>query len=176
MHFCLLNICVAQKYTQTTTTIHHTFVIDFRFETRDVVSGGYVAYSTKCMLCVCYNQTLCMQTSGKSCSRLPTHVTKAAPMNTLNEFEAHAKSIGYAQVLVKEWQPNLQLETHAHPFAVQAQVVAGELWLTAQGATQHLSAGSQFELAANVPHEERYGQAGATVWVARRYPADADAS
>ncbi len=95
-------------------------------------------------------------------------------MNTLNEFEVHAKSTGYAQVLVKEWQPNLQLESHAHPFAVQAQVVAGELWLTAQGATQHLSVGSQFELAANVPHEERYGAAGATVWVARRYPADAD--
>ena len=48
-------------------------------------------------------------------------------MNTLNEFEAHATSIGYAQVLVKEWQPNLQLETHAHPFAVHVEWYLVEL-------------------------------------------------
>ena len=33
---------------------------------------------------------------------------------------------------------------------------------------RHLQPGDRFELAAEVPHTERYGPAGATYWVARR--------
>ena len=90
--------------------------------------------------------------------------------DTFDAFEASAKSAGFTEVLKKDWQPSLALDTHTHPFDVQAQVVAGELWLTAAGKTQHLTAGSDFALAANMPHEERYGAAGATVWIARRQP------
>ncbi|MGB4119417.1 MAG: AraC family transcriptional regulator [Burkholderiaceae bacterium] len=91
--------------------------------------------------------------------------------DTFDAFEASANRAGFTEVLKKDWQPSLALNTHTHPFDVQAQVVAGELWLTAAGKTQHLTAGSDFALAANVPHEERYGAAGATVWIARRQPA-----
>jgi hypothetical protein len=51
------------------------------------------------------------------------------------------------------------VETHEHPFAVKAIVVAGEMWLTHDGATRHLRPGDRFELAAAAPHAERYGAA-----------------
>ena len=55
--------------------------------------------------------------------------------DTFDAFEASAKSAGFTEVLKKDWQPSLALDTHTHPFDVQAQVVAGELWLTAAGKT-----------------------------------------
>lgn len=53
--------------------------------------------------------------------------------DTFDAFEASAKSAGFTEVLKKDWQSSLALDTHTHPFDVQAQVVAGELWLTAAG-------------------------------------------
>jgi hypothetical protein len=86
------------------------------------------------------------------------------------EFEARARALGFDEALVREWAPNAQAPEHTHPFAVQALVVRGELWLSHGGSTQHLPAGSRFELDAGVPHSERYGDVGATFWVARRHP------
>jgi quercetin dioxygenase-like cupin family protein len=62
--------------------------------------------------------------------------------------------------------------THTHPFSVSARVVQGDLWLRCEGEAEarHLMAGDSFELDADVPHDERYGEQGATYWVARRTP------
>ena len=84
------------------------------------------------------------------------------------EFEAHAKAQGFDQVLERRWEPLTVLDTHSHPFAAQALVVQGEMWLTVDGDTQHLLPGGRFALAQDVPHSERYGSEGATYWVARR--------
>ena len=49
-----------------------------------------------------------------------------------------------------------------------ALVVSGE-WRRERGThPRHLRTGDRFELAAEVPHAERYGPQGATFWVARR--------
>ena len=83
-------------------------------------------------------------------------------------FAAEHRAAGYDEVLERRWKPNQVVDTHAHPFSVQALVVQGEMWLTVGGQTKHLRAGDRFELAHSVPHAERYGADGATYWVARR--------
>jgi quercetin dioxygenase-like cupin family protein len=56
-----------------------------------------------------------------------------------------------------------------HPFAVQAQLTQGELWLTrANGEMAHLVPGDTFTLARDEPHAERYGAEGGAYWVGRR--------
>ncbi len=89
------------------------------------------------------------------------------PQTTFAEFESSARARGFDEVLVREWQPNQVVGQHTHPFGVDAQVVRGEFWLTCSGTTRHVRAGEGFELDREVPHEERYGAEGATVWVAR---------
>ena len=88
------------------------------------------------------------------------------------EFEAQAKREGFDEVAERVWPANTVVDTHEHPFAVKAIVVAGEMWLTCGGETQHLRSGDRFELARSVPHAERYGAEGATYWAARRYAGD----
>jgi quercetin dioxygenase-like cupin family protein len=87
---------------------------------------------------------------------------------TYELFEASARAEGFDEVLVREWQPGQVLDEHRHPFAVKALVTRGELWLTEGEQVRHLKAGDGFELAREVPHAERYGDQGATFWVARR--------
>ena len=86
---------------------------------------------------------------------------------TLESFTAQAMDGGFDEIVVREWAPDLELATHSHAFAVSARVVRGEFWLTVDGSTRHLPAGQAFRLAQDVPHAERYGAQGATVWVAR---------
>ncbi len=88
---------------------------------------------------------------------------------TLPEFEATARHEGYDEVAERSWPANAVVETHEHAFAVKALVVAGEMWLTADGTTRHLRPGDRFELARAAPHAERYGAEGATYWAARRH-------
>lgn len=83
-------------------------------------------------------------------------------------FEAATRAQGYDEVLVRDWLPLTVLDTHTHPFAVSALVVAGEMWLTQAGETTQLRPGDRFTLDRNEPHAERYGEAGASFWVARR--------
>jgi quercetin dioxygenase-like cupin family protein len=87
---------------------------------------------------------------------------------TYEQFESAAHAEGFDEVLVREWQPGQVLETHCHPFAVKALVTRGEVWLTEGERVRHLRAGDRFELARDLPHAERYGDEGATFWVARR--------
>jgi len=92
-------------------------------------------------------------------------------LNTrFEEFKATQLAQGFDEVLERQWAPNTVLADHTHPFAVEALVVQGELWLSCGDDTRHLQAGDRFELAAGVPHAERYGEQGATYWVARRNP------
>jgi len=86
-------------------------------------------------------------------------------------FETDMRSQGYDEVLQRDWAPGTVLERHTHPFAVQAVVTRGEMWLTVGDATRHLRPGDTFELDRDVPHAERYGDDGATYWVARRHHA-----
>ncbi len=86
---------------------------------------------------------------------------------TIETFTAQALDEGFDEILVREWAPGLELDTHTHAFAVSARVVRGEFWLTVDGSTRHIAAGEGFRLARDVPHAERYGPLGATVWVAR---------
>jgi hypothetical protein len=88
--------------------------------------------------------------------------------STFAAFEAGARALGFDEALVREWAPGLVIDTHTHSFAVQAQVVRGEFWLTVGEDVRHLQAGEGFSLDRDVPHAECYGDAGATVWVARR--------
>jgi quercetin dioxygenase-like cupin family protein len=84
------------------------------------------------------------------------------------EFEAQLLGQGFAEVLEKKYPPAAVIDTHVHPFAPKALVVAGEMWLTVEGHTEHLVSGSTFELEPNIPHAERYGPQGATYWVGRK--------
>lgn len=87
---------------------------------------------------------------------------------TLEEFRAGALAAGFDEALARDWRPNTVLETHTHPFAVEAVVVQGEMWLSDAQGTRHLLPGDHFALARGVPHAERYGPEGATYWVARK--------
>lgn len=100
----------------------------------------------------------------------PQHQAQNAGMHTpsFDDFKTQALRQGFDEVLTREWAPDAVVAQHTHPFAVQALMVRGELWLTVNGATQHLRAGDRFSLDPEVPHAERYGSEGATFWVARR--------
>ena len=83
-------------------------------------------------------------------------------------FKSEAQEAGFDQVLERVWPPSTVLPTHTHPFAVRALVVAGEMWLTVGDDVRHLRPGDAFELERDEPHAERYGEKGASYWVARR--------
>lgn len=87
---------------------------------------------------------------------------------TYAEFETTYRAQGFDEVLVRDWKPGQVLDTHTHPFAVEALVVEGEMWLSCDGQTRHLLPGDTFSLAKEVPHAERYGPEGAVFWAARR--------
>jgi quercetin dioxygenase-like cupin family protein len=89
------------------------------------------------------------------------------PLPSFAEFEAAERAQGCSEVISRSWKPDTVLEEHTHPFGARALVVQGEMWLATAGETRHLRPGDRFELAAGVPHAERYGAEGATYWVAR---------
>ena len=88
---------------------------------------------------------------------------------SFREYETDALAQGFDEVIERRWDPDLTIDSHTHPFALKALVVAGETWLTVGDETRHLSAGDSFALERDVPHAERYGAEGATYWVARRH-------
>lgn len=95
------------------------------------------------------------------------HYSAMPQLLSLEAFEAEQRTIGCDAVLERRWKPNTTVETHTHPFSVRALVVEGEMWLTVGERTKHLRAGDRFELDHGVPHAERYGADGTTLWVAR---------
>jgi hypothetical protein len=91
-------------------------------------------------------------------------------ITTFEAFKADALTAGFDEVLERRWEPNTVIDTHTHSFGVDAVVTQGEMWLTCEGNTLHLTPGSSFSLAPDEPHAERYGADGAIYWVARRNP------
>jgi quercetin dioxygenase-like cupin family protein len=87
---------------------------------------------------------------------------------TFEAFAAAARAKGFDEVIERTWPPSTVLDSHTHPFALEAVVVQGEMWLTVGDDVRHLLAGDSFALDREVPHAERYGAQGATYWVARR--------
>jgi quercetin dioxygenase-like cupin family protein len=87
---------------------------------------------------------------------------------TFEAFAADLRARGYDAVVVRTFSAREIVATHRHPFAAKARVIDGEMWLTLRGETRHLLPGDEFELDADEPHAERYGEAGATYWVGRR--------
>ena len=87
---------------------------------------------------------------------------------SFEQFKADALAQGFDEVLERQWAAGTVLDTHTHPFSVSARVVQGELQLTVGEDTRQLRTGDAFTLGRDVPHAERYGDAGATYWVARR--------
>ena len=83
-------------------------------------------------------------------------------------FTAAAYLAGFDEAIERRWESNTVLEIHAHDFDAEAIVKQGEMWLTCDGMTQHLTVGDTFAIARQVSHSERYGSQGATYWVARR--------
>src|SRR5205085_8331549 len=63
---------------------------------------------------------------------------RAMDHSSLAEFEAAARREGFDEVAERSWPANAAVDTHEHPFAVKAVVVAGEMWLTHDGRTLHL--------------------------------------
>lgn len=90
------------------------------------------------------------------------------PQPSFDQFKTAALARGFDEVLERQWKPGTVLDTHTHDFAVDALVVQGEMWLTVGDDTRRLLPGDSFTLDRAVPHAERYGDAGATYWVARR--------
>lgn len=88
---------------------------------------------------------------------------------SLDEFTAAARAQGYDEVLERQWAPDTVIDLHTHPFAVDAVVVRGEMWLTVGDDTRHLRPGDRFTLLRDEPHAERYGADGAAYWAARRH-------
>lgn len=88
---------------------------------------------------------------------------------TFASFEAEASAAGFDEVLERTWEASLVLDTHTHDFDVEAMIVHGEMWLTCQGETRHLTAGQSFTLPRGVAHSERYGPLGAINWIARKH-------
>ena len=93
------------------------------------------------------------------------------PLPSFARFTEQARARGFDEVIERRWAPLSVVETHRHPFALWALVTEGEMWLSIGAETRRLTPGSEFELAAEAPHAERYGPEGATYWVARRHGA-----
>ncbi len=92
-----------------------------------------------------------------------------APLPDFDAYAAAARSRGFDEVAERRWEPGTVVPTHTHPFAVEALVVQGRMWLECSGRTLELGPGDRFELAFEEPHAERYGAEGATYWAARRH-------
>lgn len=87
---------------------------------------------------------------------------------TFEMFEANARAEGFDEVVERRWAARTVLEPHTHPFALKARVVQGEMWLIVGEEVRHLLPGDTFTLDSGARHVERYGEDGATYWVARR--------
>jgi quercetin dioxygenase-like cupin family protein len=87
---------------------------------------------------------------------------------TFEAYGANARAEGFDEVIERVWAARTVVEPHTHPFALKALVVQGEMWLTVGDDVRHLLPGDTFALDHAALHAERYGEDGATYWVARR--------
>jgi quercetin dioxygenase-like cupin family protein len=85
-----------------------------------------------------------------------------------DSFTRSLDSEGYKEVVTVKREAYGNLCSHAHPFEAKALILTGELTLRVDGAERCYHVGEVFHLAANEPHEERYGPAGVSYLVGRR--------
>ena len=88
-------------------------------------------------------------------------------METYEQFKAAAMAEGYDEALTREWEANHETPLHEHPFEAFGRIVKGEFWLTIGGKTNHLHQGDTFRVTRHVPHQEKYGPDGTSLWIAR---------
>ena len=90
------------------------------------------------------------------------------PHDNLIEFTTQAMDDGFDEIIQKDWEPNLSIPNHTHPYDVRVQIAAGQVTLTLGESAQTYESGQGFYLARNVEHAEQYGPQGASFWVARK--------
>jgi quercetin dioxygenase-like cupin family protein len=89
----------------------------------------------------------------------------------LQQFRERLHADGY-EVLEREMPPAKFVDTHSHPFDVQAIVTEGEITLTCEGATKTYVPGDLFTMAAGMNHTEQYGPSGVKYVLGRRHRGD----
>jgi quercetin dioxygenase-like cupin family protein len=88
-------------------------------------------------------------------------------MDTFEQFKLAKTAEGFDEVLTREWESNHETPVHEHPFEAFGYIVKGEFWLTLDGKTTHLQQGDTFKVARHMPHQEKYGPHGTSLWIAR---------
>ena len=88
-------------------------------------------------------------------------------MDTFKQFKLAKTAEGFDEVLAREWEANHETPVHEHPFEAFGYIVKGEFWLTLDGKTTHLQQGDTFKVARHMPHQEKYGPHGTSLWIAR---------
>ena len=88
-------------------------------------------------------------------------------MDTFEQFKLAKTAEGFDEVLTREWEANQETPVHEHPFEAFGYIVKGEFWLTLDGKTTHLQQGDTFKVARHMPHQEKYGPHGTSLWIAR---------
>ena len=88
-------------------------------------------------------------------------------MDTFEQFKLAKTAEGFDEVLAREWEANHETPVHEHPFEAFGYIVKGEFWLTLDGKTTHLQQGDTFKVAKHMPHQEKYGPHGTSLWIAR---------
>ena len=88
-------------------------------------------------------------------------------MDTFEQFKLDKTAEGFDEVLTREWEANHETPVHEHPFEAFGYIVKGEFWLTLDGKTTHLQQGDIFKVAKHMPHQEKYGPHGTSLWIAR---------
>jgi quercetin dioxygenase-like cupin family protein len=91
-------------------------------------------------------------------------------MDTFEQFKLAKTAEGFDEVLTREWEANHETPVHEHPFEAFGYIVKGEFWLTLDGKTTHLQQGDTFKVARHMPHHEKYGPHGTSLWIARMNP------
>jgi len=87
--------------------------------------------------------------------------------SSLDAFDRTARDAGFHEALERVWEPGTVLPEHSHPFDAYAVLMRGSMWLTCNGETRYIGPGGTFFVPKGTLHAERYGEAGATYWVAR---------
>jgi quercetin dioxygenase-like cupin family protein len=88
-------------------------------------------------------------------------------MDSFEQFKLAKTAEGFDEVLTREWEANHETPVHEHPFEAFGYIVEGEFWLTLDGETTHLQQGDTFKVARHMPHQEKYGPHGTSLWIAR---------
>ena len=88
-------------------------------------------------------------------------------MDSFEQFKLAKTAQGFDEVLSREWEANHEPPVHEHPFEAFGYIVKGEFWLTLDGKTTHLQQGDTFKVARHMPHQEKYGPHGTSLWIAR---------